>query len=129
MTTRMTAQRLSRLIASGDAAAVRTAVAEQPGLLGHTVERGGSNGWTPLHVAVAENQPAIVDVLLTAGADVTARTEHAAPRCTSHCSSHPTWSAGCARRGPSSTRPAPPTWTTSRNSAGNSTPARRSPTR
>jgi ankyrin repeat protein len=77
MTTRMTTQRLSRLIAGGDAAAVRTAMAEQPGLLGRTVERDGANGWTPLHVAVAENQPETVDFLLTAGADVTARTEHA----------------------------------------------------
>ena len=37
MTTRMTAQRLGRLIEAGDVDAVRTAVAESPHLLGHTV--------------------------------------------------------------------------------------------
>jgi ankyrin repeat protein len=77
MTTRMTPQRLGRLIAAGDLAAVRTAVTEQPRLLGRTLERGGQNGWTPLHVAVAENQAEIVDVLVEAGGDLTARTEHA----------------------------------------------------
>jgi hypothetical protein len=77
MTTRMTAQRLGRLIAAGDVAAVRTAVTDQPRLLERTVERDGQNGWTPLHVAVAENQPEIVDLLIDAGADLAARTEHA----------------------------------------------------
>lgn len=77
MTTRMTAQRLGRLIAAGDAPAVRAAVAEQPELLGRTVEREGHRGWTPLHVAVAETQPEIVDLLIDAGAALTARTEHA----------------------------------------------------
>jgi ankyrin repeat protein len=76
MTTRMTAQRLGRLIAAGDVAAVRTAVADQPRLLGRTVERAGHGGWTPLHVAVTENQPEIVDLLVEAGADLSARTEH-----------------------------------------------------
>jgi ankyrin repeat protein len=77
MTTRMTAQRLGRLIAAGDVAAVRTAVTDQPLLLERTVERDGQNGWTPLHVAVAENQPEVVDLLIDAGADLSARTEHA----------------------------------------------------
>jgi ankyrin repeat protein len=75
MTTRMTAQRLSRLIADGDVAGVRTAVAEAPRLLTGTIERTGQNGWTPLHVAVAEGQADVVRALVAAGADLTARTD------------------------------------------------------
>lgn len=75
MTTRMTAQRLVRLIADGDAAAVRGAVTDNPGLVARTVERDGQGGWTPLHVAVAEGRGDIVGVLIDAGADLTARTE------------------------------------------------------
>jgi ankyrin repeat protein len=75
MTTRMTAQRLSRLIDDGDAAAVRAALEARPGLLASPVERDGSDGWTPLHLAVAAGHPAVVEVLVTAGADVAARTE------------------------------------------------------
>jgi ankyrin repeat protein len=71
----MTAQRLARLIAAGDVAAVRAAVSEQPIVVGRTVERDGQSGWTPLHVAVAEGQPEIVDLLVEAGADLTARTD------------------------------------------------------
>ena len=76
MTTRMTAQRLARLVAAGDADAVGAAVAADPGLLARTVERNGQAGWTPLHVAVAENQPKVVRVLVEAGADLSAVTEH-----------------------------------------------------
>jgi ankyrin repeat protein len=76
MTTRMTAQRLGRLITSADADAVRTAVTDNPGLLDRPVERNGQGGWTPLHLAVAEGQDEIVQVLVKAGADLTARTEH-----------------------------------------------------
>ena len=76
MTTRMTAQRLGRLVAAGDADAVRTAVVDSPGLLGRTVERDGQGGWTPLHLAVAEGHEEIVRLLVAAGADITARTEH-----------------------------------------------------
>jgi ankyrin repeat protein len=76
MTTRMTAQRLGRLIEAGDVDAVRTAVAESPQLLAHTVERDGQGGWTPLHVAVAEQQGEIVRLLVAAGADLDVRTEH-----------------------------------------------------
>jgi ankyrin repeat protein len=72
----MTAQRLGRLIAAGDADAVRTAVTSSPRLLGRTVERDGQGGWTPLHLAVAEGQEKIVRLLVEAGADLTARTEH-----------------------------------------------------
>jgi ankyrin repeat protein len=75
MSTRMTVQRLGRLIAAGDVDAVRTAVRDTPGLLGATVERDGQSGWTPLHLAVAAAQPEIVRVLVEAGADLTARTE------------------------------------------------------
>jgi ankyrin repeat protein len=76
MTTRMTAQRLGRLIAAGDEDGVRAAVSGAPGLLARTVERDGQAGWTPLHLAVAENQPGAVRVLVDAGADLSARTEH-----------------------------------------------------
>jgi ankyrin repeat protein len=76
MTTRMTAQRLGRLIAAGDTDAVRTAVRDSPRLLTRGIERDGQGGWTPLHLAVAEGQPEIVGVLVEAGADLTARTEH-----------------------------------------------------
>jgi len=76
MTTRMTAQRLGRLIAAGDTDAVRTAVTDNPRLLTRGLERDGQGGWTPLHLAVAENRPEIVDVLVEAGSDLTARTEH-----------------------------------------------------
>lgn len=72
----MTAQRLNRLIVSGDADAVRAAVTASPGLLGRTVERDGQGGWTPLHLAVAACQGDIVGLLVEAGADLTARTEH-----------------------------------------------------
>jgi ankyrin repeat protein len=76
MTTRMTAQRLGRLIAAGDADAVGAAVSENPRLLARTVDRDGQGGWTPLHLAVAEGRPDVVRVLVDAGADLSARTEH-----------------------------------------------------
>lgn len=72
---RMTAQRLAGLVAAGDTDAVRNAVQAQPRLLTATVERGGQDGWTPLHVAVAEGRADVVDLLLDAGADLEARTE------------------------------------------------------
>ena len=75
MTTRMTVQRLGRLIAAGDVDAVRLAVQSSPGLLTRTVEREGHGGWTPLHLAVAEGQPEVVRVLVECGADLTARTD------------------------------------------------------
>lgn len=75
MTTRMTAQRLSRLIADGDAPAVRSAVHAQPRLLSASVERDGQAGWTPLHLAVAAGRADVVSDLVAAGADVTATTE------------------------------------------------------
>jgi ankyrin repeat protein len=76
VTTRMTAQRLGRLIADGDLDAVRAAVGSSPRLLGSTVERDGQGGWTPLHVAVAEGRGEIVRFLVASGADLAARTEH-----------------------------------------------------
>jgi len=75
VTTRMTAQRLSRLIADGDVDAVRTAVTDSPRLLGVTVERDGQGRWTPLHLAVADGRADVVRVLVETGADLTARTE------------------------------------------------------
>lgn len=77
MTTRMTAQRLGRLIAAGDGEAVGAAVESAPRLLTGTVERDGQGGWTPLHVAVAECQAGIARQLVAAGADLGSRTEHA----------------------------------------------------
>lgn len=71
----MTVQRLGRLIADGDADAVRAAVTATPGLLGRTVEREGQGGWAPLHLAVAAGQEEIVRLLVEAGADLTARTD------------------------------------------------------
>ncbi len=76
MTTRMTAPRLGRLIADGDVEAVRVAVQDSPRLLSATVERGGQGGWTPLHVAVTERRAQVVRLLVEAGADLSARTEH-----------------------------------------------------
>jgi ankyrin repeat protein len=76
MITRMTAQRLARLIAAGDVDAVRAAASDSPQLLDRTVERQGEGGWTPLHVAVAEGQEEIVRLLVKAGADISAQTEH-----------------------------------------------------
>ncbi|MGY1711004.1 ankyrin repeat domain-containing protein [Geodermatophilus sp. SYSU D00758] len=76
MTTRMTAQRLARLVADGDTDSVRTAIGESPRLLTTTVERDGQGGWTPLHLAVAEGRAEIVRLLAGAGADLGARTEH-----------------------------------------------------
>jgi ankyrin repeat protein len=76
VTTRMTAQRLCRLITAGDVDGVRAAVEASPALLGRTVERDGQGGWTPLHVAVAEGRADVVRLLVGAGADLAARTEH-----------------------------------------------------
>ena len=75
MTTRMTPQRLARLIADGDTDAVREAVSAAPRLLGRTVEHSGQGGWTPLHLAVAAGKAEIVRVLVKEGADLTAATE------------------------------------------------------
>lgn len=73
----MTVQRLAGLVAAGDAEGVRTAVADAPQLLTRTVEREGQGGWTPLHLAVAAGRTEVVRVLVAAGADLAARTEHA----------------------------------------------------
>ena len=75
MSTRMTAQRLARLIAAGDVDTIRDAVTSQPRLLTATVERNGQSGWTPLHLAVAAGHTALVEQLAAAGADLSARTE------------------------------------------------------
>ena len=75
MTTRMTVQRLGRLIADGDVDSVRAAVTESPRLLGGTIERQDQDGWTPMHLAVACARGDVVRVLAEAGADVSAHTE------------------------------------------------------
>ena len=76
MTTRMTVQRLGRLIADGDVEAVRSAVEDAPQLLSRTVERDGLSGLTPLHLAAAAGQADVVRLLVKSGADLEARTEH-----------------------------------------------------
>jgi ankyrin repeat protein len=75
VTTRMTVQRLGRLIVDGETDAVRSAVADSPQLLEGSVERDGQGGWTPLHLAVACDRLDIVRVLASAGADLAARTD------------------------------------------------------
>lgn len=75
MTTRMTVQRLGRLIVDGDVDGVRSAVAEAPRLLDGTLEREGQDGWTPLHLAVTCDRVDVVRVLAGAGADLSARTD------------------------------------------------------
>jgi len=75
VSTRMTAQRLARLIADGDADAVRAALEAQPRLLTTTVERNGESGWSPVHLAVASGHTAVVEQLAATGADLAARTE------------------------------------------------------
>ncbi|WP_369134563.1 ankyrin repeat domain-containing protein [Modestobacter sp. I12A-02662] len=74
-TPRMTATRLARLVADGDAEAVRAAVTAQPRLLAEVVERDGDGGWTPLHQAVLARSDALVRLLVEAGADPAARTD------------------------------------------------------
>ncbi|MEX5716802.1 ankyrin repeat domain-containing protein [Geodermatophilus maliterrae] len=71
----MTTPRLARLVADGDATAVRAAVAGAPRLLAGTVEHAGESGWTALHLAAAEGREDVVRDLVAAGADLTARTE------------------------------------------------------
>lgn len=75
MTPRMTVHRLGRLIAEGDVDAVRTAVSAQPRLLAGSVEHRGEDGWTALHLSVAAGVPALVEHLVAAGAELSARTE------------------------------------------------------
>ncbi|MPQ99914.1 ankyrin repeat domain-containing protein [Modestobacter sp. I12A-02628] len=75
MTTRMTAARLARLIGAGDLPGVVEAVATSPALLRRTVEHEGTDGWTPLHLAVATGRADLVEALVDAGADLGARTE------------------------------------------------------
>ena len=69
MTTRMTVQRLVRLIAAGDVDDVRTAVAENPRLLARGVEREGQGGWTPLHSAAENADLESIKALRAVGAD------------------------------------------------------------
>jgi hypothetical protein len=125
MTTRMTSQRLGRLIAAGEVETVRQAVGSSTGLLGRGVERAGQGGWTPLHVAVAEGQGDVVRVLVEAGADLAARTEHNRTPLHIALQHSAALVPSCWSSVPSSTRRVRPTWTTSRGSPSCSTLARR----
>ena len=101
VTTRMTVQRLGRLIAAGDVDAVRTAVESSPRpARPRTVERDGQGGWTPLHLAVAEGQPDVVRVLVEAGADLTARTEFNRTPLHVALQLAPSWCRCCASSAP-----------------------------
>lgn len=60
---------LRRLIEQGDSEGVRSLLASSPRLARVSFDDGS----TPLHVAAAENRPAIVDVLVAAGASLAAR--------------------------------------------------------
>jgi ankyrin repeat protein len=75
MSTRMTPSRLAGLVAAGDVDPVAAAVSEEPRLLSAAVERNGQDGWTPLHLAVAAGSEPVVEALVAAGADLSARTE------------------------------------------------------
>lgn len=72
----MTAERFAGLVQAGDDAAVQTALTGNPSLLQSTVERDHLTGWTPLHLALRHGHAAVVRLLIAAGADLSARTEH-----------------------------------------------------
>ena len=67
--TAVEAAALRRLIEEGDREGVRALLATSPRLAGTSFEDGS----TPLHVAAAENRPAVVEVLVAAGAPLAAR--------------------------------------------------------
>lgn len=56
---------------NGDIERVKTLLATDSNLVGST----DNDGYTPLHRACYSNHPAIVDLLLSYGADVSAKTE------------------------------------------------------
>lgn len=72
----MTAERFAGLVQAGDATAVTTALSADPALLSSTVERDHLTGWTPLHLALRHGHADVVRLLIAAGADLSARTEH-----------------------------------------------------
>lgn len=72
----MTPERLAGLVESGDVDAVSAALEQDPGLVGSSVERDDLTGWTPLHLALRHGHADLVRVLIAAGADLSARTEH-----------------------------------------------------
>lgn len=71
---------LFQAIRRGDPAAVRAALAEDPGLANaratsHRVPQGETEGWSPLHAAIEAGSLEIARTLVEAGADLEARTE------------------------------------------------------
>lgn len=72
----MTSERFAGLVEAGDADAVRAALADDPRMVQGTVERDQLTGWTPLHLALRYGHAEVVRVLVGAGADLAARTEH-----------------------------------------------------
>ena len=72
----MTAERFAGLVEAGDTEAVETALAGDRALVAGSVERDHLAGWTPLHLALRHGHGQLVRVLIRAGADLAARTEH-----------------------------------------------------
>lgn len=72
----MTPERLAGLIEAGDLEGVRAALQQDRELVGSAVERDHITGWTPLHLALRHGAAELVRLLIAAGADLSARTEH-----------------------------------------------------
>lgn len=72
----MTPERLAGLVEAGAVDDVSTALREDPSLVNSSVERNELTGWTPLHLALRHGHADLVRVLIAAGADLSARTEH-----------------------------------------------------
>jgi len=72
----MTPERLAVLVEAGAVEEVSAALREDPGLVASSVERNDLTGWTPLHLALQHGHASLVRVLISAGADLSARTEH-----------------------------------------------------
>lgn len=72
----MTPERFAGLVEAGDLDGVRTALEQDSTLLTSSVERDDLTGWTPLHLALRYGNSDLVRLLIAAGADLSARTEH-----------------------------------------------------
>ncbi|MDQ3466510.1 MAG: ankyrin repeat domain-containing protein [Actinomycetota bacterium] len=72
----MTAERFAGLVEAGDNQTVQDSLEAHPDLVNSSVERDHVTGWTPLHLALRRGHADVVRSLLSAGADLSARTEH-----------------------------------------------------